>query len=63
MYHYSANHCVWFELDGGIFACDTIDFNQCFIRGPTLAAHFSMPRFSVIFSGTCYRFQFCRVDS
>ena len=27
-------------------------FNQCSIRGPTLPAHFSMPRFWVIFSGT-----------
>ena len=27
----------------------TIDVNQCFIRGPTLPAHFSMSRFLVIF--------------
>ena len=34
----------------------TIDFNQCFIRGPTLPAHFSTPHFWVIFSGTIYRY-------
>ena len=33
-----------------------IDFNQCFIRGPTLPAYFSTSRFWVIFSGTSYRY-------
>ena len=34
----------------------TIDFNQCFVKGPTLPAHFPMPSFLVIVSGTCYSY-------
>ena len=40
-----------------------IDFNQCFIRGPTLPAHFSMPRFLVIFQAPVTVINLARVAS
>ena len=42
----------------------TIDFNKCFIRGPTLPAHFSMSLFLVIyFQAPVTVINFARVDS
>ena len=41
----------------------TIDFNQCFLRGPTLPAHFSMPRFGWYFQALFTVTNFARVAS